>query len=67
MTLDRTVAFTALDELDPSFRRLSLEQMTERISELLAAWYRQDEIPNLWDFTAHRLSTSDPFPHGRES
>lgn len=57
MTLDRSLAFTALLEQDPSFRRLSLNEQALRISDLLAAWYRQDKIKNLWDFTAHWLSS----------
>ena len=52
--MDRSLAFTALLELDTGFRRLDMRQAGDRISALLRDFYLQSEDPggvNMWDFT----------------
>jgi hypothetical protein len=49
--LDPSLAFTVLLELDPEMReRTSVEGYQVR-QQLLDAYYAQDAIRNLWDFT----------------
>jgi hypothetical protein len=49
--LDPSLAFTALLEMDPEMRgRTSAEGAAVR-RELLDAYYAQDAVRNLWDFT----------------
>lgn len=58
MTLDRTLAFAALLEMDQSFRGRSLTEQAERISALLRDWYTDTggDKP-LWQYTQYWLSS----------
>lgn len=50
---DRSLAFTALLDHDPT---------PERVTGLLTAWYAQDEVLNLWAFAQAWLKGEDPDP-----
>jgi hypothetical protein len=49
--LDPSLAYTALRELDPGHNDRTWQEYGERRDALLAAWYAQDDIRNLMDFT----------------
>lgn len=51
MPLDRSLAFTALLDHDPT---------PERVTELLTAWYAQDETLDLWAFAREWLGIRNP-------
>jgi len=60
--LDPSLAFTAMHGLMPAFGRLTRPQYEECRDALLAAWYGQEKIANLWAFAAtwlaaHRCQT----------
>lgn len=54
--LDPSLAFTALLEMDPTFRNLSPEGCQLRQRALLRAWYAQDEVRNMWAFARSWLA-----------
>lgn len=57
MTLDRTLAFTALLEQDKTFRGLSMQEEADRISALLKDWYTETGGErNMWDYTREWLA-----------
>lgn len=56
MSIDESLAFTALLALDPGYRNLSPQRAAVRRDALLTAWYAQEELPSLWTFTERWLS-----------
>lgn len=59
MAIDESLAFTALLELDPTYRNLSPLGCQVRREALLKAWYAQDDIRNMWDFTRAWLAKQE--------
>jgi hypothetical protein len=57
--IDPTLAFTALLELDTKQRERTSAEGSAVRAKLLAAYYDQDAIRNLWDFTRWYLSNQD--------
>jgi hypothetical protein len=53
--LDPSLAFTALFERG-ALAHVTIEQGQQLRRELLRAYYAQDEVRNLWDFTAAWLA-----------
>lgn len=56
--IDRSLAFTALMDLDAGFRARPVAEGRKDIDALLEAWYAQDSIRNLWAFAKHWLSVT---------
>lgn len=59
--LDESLAFTALLEMDPTFRNLTSEAGQRRINALLLAWYAQEEVKNMWAFARKWLDDEADF------
>jgi len=51
--IDPSLAYTALKETDPEFGKRTVLEGGQIRQRLLAAYYAQEEIRNLWDFTRH--------------
>jgi beta-phosphoglucomutase-like phosphatase (HAD superfamily) len=61
--IDGALADAALLELDPMHRLRTAEQQQQACTDLLAAWYAQEDVINLWDFTRQVLN--DAWPKGK--
>jgi hypothetical protein len=55
--IDPSLAYTALLELDPEFGKRTVAEGAARRAKLLTAYYAQDTVRNLWDFTPQWLAT----------
>lgn len=51
--IDRSLAFTALFEMDPEFAHRT--DGSRQINELLEAWYAQEGVRNMWNFAKQWL------------
>lgn len=59
MDLDPSLAYTALLDLDREFRTLTVDAAADEKAALLADWYAQTTVPNLYAFTKQWLAQRD--------
>ena len=59
MPIDESLAFTALLELDPHYRKLSSAACAVRREALLRDWHAQETVRNMWDFTRRWLAAEE--------